>query len=151
MYNSASTAVGLPILFGRNKTWRGLVVLPILTAIGVLLFAPLDHVMRSDFSYRNYSQIGLGFLLGLAYVLFELPNSWIKRKLQIPEGQRPQKYKWFFTLLDQGDSALGAVFVYLGFSDISLELAVQFVLYAIGIHMFFNGFLYLIGLRKEPL
>src|SRR5688572_16056119 len=60
--------------FGANKTWRGVLVMPLAAALGVKIASAL---WPSEFG--GWSSLSLGFLLGLAYVLFELPNSFIKR------------------------------------------------------------------------
>jgi hypothetical protein len=88
-------------LFGANKTWRGLVIMSICTELFVQFFWRL----------WNYSihlplpPLGIGFWIGVFYVLGELPNSWLKRKLGIGPGESAGKYRWFFTILDKLDSS----------------------------------------------
>ena len=88
-------------LFGANKTWRGLVILSILNGVlfgGVNAFFPL---------FEKWESVFFGAILGLAYMLFELPNSWLKRKMGISSGQKTKKNPFLFMLLDKMDSALG--------------------------------------------
>jgi CDP-diglyceride synthetase len=88
-------------LFGANKTWRGLVVMSISTELFVQFFWRL----------WNYSihlplpPFGLGFWLGIFYVVGELPNSWLKRKMGIAAGESAVKNRWLFTALDKLDSS----------------------------------------------
>ena len=62
--------------FGRNKTWRGLILMPVAAALGVMLAA---SVWPAQFG--GWNPVVLGVLLGLAYALAELPNSFVKRRL----------------------------------------------------------------------
>jgi hypothetical protein len=40
----------------------------------------------------------LGFCLGLGFILAELPNSWIKRRVGIKPGDLSPKYPIYFAL-----------------------------------------------------
>ena len=102
--------------FGANKTWRGVVFMPAVNAVFVVL---VTVVCRLDQAYPAL----LGFALGLSYVLFELPNSYIKRRAGIEAGGRHRKYKYFFYVLDKTDSSLGVTLAYALISGISLTMA----------------------------
>src|SRR5688572_17527768 len=59
--------------FGKNKTWRGLLFVPFANGVVLMLISfmvPLSIEAPAI----------LGFELGLAYMLFELPNSFLKRR-----------------------------------------------------------------------
>lgn len=112
------TLGGRPIL-GKNKTWRGVVVVvsgaAILGALqGALLGAWADARGLPCVDYGAARGTGAAFgyalvnaALGAAYVLGELPNSFLKRRLDIAPGARPPgATRTFFFLLDQSDSAL---------------------------------------------
>ncbi|QCE40645.1 CDP-archaeol synthase [Psychroserpens sp. NJDZ02] len=104
-----------PILdnaFGSNKTWRGFVFVPLVNAVGLQI---LDVVS----SYNVQNAFVLGFMLGFAYMLFELPNSYMKRKLGIKSGQHSSKNQVWFALIDKTDSAFGVSLFYflLGYID----------------------------------
>ena len=96
-------------VFGVNKTWRGFVVMPLLTGVGAVVLAPLYPRLAPDWIH----QVGiagwllLGACLGLAYVLAELPNSFVKRLMGAPPGTLPESNRVLFTAFDQLDSALG--------------------------------------------
>lgn len=99
--------------FGANKTWRGFVLMPLLTipgayALGALL--PLNP--RVDGWLAGTPLWLLGLALGLGYILLELPNSFLKRRLGIAPGETPGRGAWFFILLDQWDSAIGFALAY---------------------------------------
>ncbi len=93
-------------LFGANKTWRGMLVMPMLTAIAALLMPTMQGSMGWQLSYASW--FGCGLLAGSGYIFAELPNSWMKRRMGIAPGTLPQRYARLFIMLDQLDSGLGA-------------------------------------------
>lgn len=107
--------------FGNNKTWRGFILVPIFNIIFLLLF---NSLFKLDL--RNL--LSLGLLLGLAYVAFELPNSYIKRKLRIKPGETYANKNYFFMLVDKTDSAFGVAFVYYLLSSITITGAIFLML-----------------------
>jgi CDP-diacylglycerol--serine O-phosphatidyltransferase len=131
-------------LFGANKTWRGLLLMPLATVVGVAV----AQALTSRFSDQSPWRLGLA--LGFAYALFELPNSWLKRRLGIAPGKRPTQHRFMFTLLDQADSAIGAVIVYRLMMNVPVGALVACLLLGPAIHLAVNFSLYLSGLRKEP-
>jgi hypothetical protein len=79
-------------LFGNNKTVRGILAGSLGTAVVMALQAKVCHRISSAraLEYSDYSIIQpwlLGFVLGLARMLSELPNSFLKRQLDIQPGQ----------------------------------------------------------------
>lgn len=139
-------------LFGPNKTWRGVVVMPILTVIGVALAKLLEPAFGGMLVARltPFPTVPLGVVLGLAYVLAELPNSYVKRRLGIPPGETPEKNRVLFVLVDQADSAVGCALAYLFMTSISLGLAALLAVLGPGVHLLVNVLLFLAGLRKRP-
>ena len=94
-------------LFGQNKTWRGFIILPILSA----LFAWMGSVLSGPFLGNHLNVILFGLGMGIVYLLAELPNSYVKRKLHIPNGGHSEKYKVLQIIIDRADSLL-AIFLY---------------------------------------
>jgi CDP-diacylglycerol--serine O-phosphatidyltransferase len=131
--------------FGANKTWRGIVIVPLATVLGVKAASVIWPG-----AFAEWNAIVLGLLLGLAYVAFELPNSYIKRRMGIPPGKRPPRNAHLFAIADQADSAVGCALVY-GFA-LRLSVWTVLLLIAIGpaVHVIVNFSLYLLRLRKEP-
>src|SRR5262245_11761523 len=88
--DAGATLRGRRVL-GANKTYRGVVAVGLGTAAGVALQVLLHRagVARSVdlLSYENPAVIALGFALGAAAMLAELPNSALKRQLGIAPGQ----------------------------------------------------------------
>ncbi len=123
-------------LFGAHKTWRGFILLPILNAIAVALFS-----YRSPF----WPSLFLGAVLGLAYLLFELPNSYLKRRMGIAPGQAASRNRYLFMLLDKTDSAFGVTLAYYLLTDITLPEAGMIFLIGSMAHILFS--LLLVSLR----
>jgi hypothetical protein len=96
-------------LLGNNKTWRGALLMTsgVLLATLVLSLWPWWwHQLPSGI--RDAGPVLYGFLLGLGVVVGELPNSFLKRQLDIAPGS--QRGSWSgraITLLDQGDLVIG--------------------------------------------
>jgi CDP-2,3-bis-(O-geranylgeranyl)-sn-glycerol synthase len=138
------------IIFGKNKTWRGL----ILAIIIGIIFCFVQHILfihstwiRSISGPINYSSINyalLGALLGSGAILGDAVESFIKRRNDIRPGS-----SWF--PYDQIDFIIGgcllALFVVkLSFTNYVLILVVWFF---INILASYIG--YLIGLKERPI
>ena len=143
-------------LFGPNKTWKGALGMIVFCALAMLAFRGLLGERFPELTvYREGSHVYLspfldGALLGLAYILFELPNSYIKRRLDIDAGTNAAGIRGAaFTLIDQADSVLGCALLMLLITDISVAIAALIVAIGSGIHLIVNGLLYLGGLKKQ--
>jgi hypothetical protein len=88
--------------------------------------------------------------LGLGYVIPELPNSYIKRRLNIKPGERSEKNAFLFAFMDQADSAVGCIIVYWIVLSPPLSVMVWMVLLGPIVHAVVNVTLFSIGLRKQP-
>jgi|GEM_PF-77188 len=93
-------------LFGAHKTWRGLIVMTVASAICFFM-------IRSLVTKELIPIILLhGALLGLGYILGELPNSFMKRQMGITEGRARRGVAALFQyLIDQADSVIGVTVV----------------------------------------
>jgi CDP-diacylglycerol--serine O-phosphatidyltransferase len=137
--------------FGQNKTWRGFVVMPLLTWPGVVLAQWLENLVDPSSQLMILRSSGLiAVLLGMGYCLAELPNSFLKRRLGIKEGLVAQKNKWAFILLDQADSAFGCLLAYKILLPISWRLFWETIIFGTLLHLIINRSLYIVGVRKNP-
>jgi hypothetical protein len=99
-------------IFGNNKTWRGLLIQMIFCTLGATIQGWFQKygVVPPWLAFFDYTKHGpaVGFFLGLGMTIGELPNSFLKRQLDIPPGQR-RSGGWavFFFFLDQVDLTLG--------------------------------------------
>jgi hypothetical protein len=109
-------------LFGENKKWRGLISLPLANLISVwllqevelYLFPPLDH-LDNLILFSNYNFLEYGILVGFVFNLSELPNSFIKRRLNIPPGDESNKFFYFIDHLDSTSGVLILWYFYFHF------------------------------------
>ncbi len=132
-------------LFGKNKTFRGFVFLPL--AIGAVCF--LDSFLFGPFSKNYLSDFFIGAGLGLAYMLAELPNSYFKRRQGIAAGESAPNYKILQLVIDKADSLLGACIFYFfamntGFEVIALLFIISFLL-----HISISYLLVIINIKKS--
>ncbi len=136
--------------FGNNKTWRGFIIMPLATWPGVLLAQKLEQLFDLNTQLLlSHSSVVLALGLGLGYCLAELPNSFLKRRLGIKEGITSEKFKWFFIVLDQADSAFGCLIVYKLFMPISWKIFWLTIFAGTIIHLLINFLLFSVGLRKN--
>lgn len=145
-------------IFGDHKTWKGFIgyiVLNIITAIIWGIICNKVSLNNMNYFYMNHSNtilfnLEIGILLGLGYSLFELPNSFIKRRLNIKEGKTITGFKKvFFIFLDQADSVFGCCLVVWLFHDLGIIKYLIYVLLGAGTHIVFNMLLYFAHLRKN--
>lgn len=124
---------GKPI-FGQNKTWRGVVVMVIGVTLGSVILKP------------HGGQLLVGILIALGYLLGELPNSFLKRRLGIAPGRKSSS--WFY-LLDQTDSTIGIVLI-LFFTNFLVSWAEAFVIIVGGtiVHILFDSLLYTLRVKR---
>ena len=98
-------------IFGANKTLRGVVVMaPAVSLAFVLLAAliPAEAMQRLwPLTLPSYALFGLW--AGLGFMAGELPNSFLKRQLDIPPGAAPagRGATAIHFLLDRLDSGVG--------------------------------------------
>ncbi len=163
------TSLCIPLnstLFGPNKTLRGFLFVPFVNGIlylvvnwpGGWLLSGLSsgyylqqEINIGDINFLNLllMQALIGAVYGLFYMLFELPNSWIKRRMGIASGESSTRFRWFFTLLDKTDSAIG-VSLFFGFlNDFNIEMMLQFFICASSLHFGISGLLVLSKIKKS--
>ncbi len=147
-------------LLGDNKTWKGLVGVTVLSGLSGLAWGavlrgsslePYNLLFVEHPSTPGWAAL-TGTLLGLAYGLFELPNSWLKRRVGIRPGRTRQgRWAWVFVLLDQVDSVLGCAVVLALLAPVSAGTFLGVVLVGAVTHFLLNLVLYQLRLRSSPL
>ncbi len=143
-------------LFGENKTWGGFLGMIVSNAISqllwgfvCLLFPGLCYIYAF---YPNTPLVNLiaGALIGFSYVLFELPNSFIKRRLDIPCGKTVKGVKGgIFFVIDQIDSLFGVGLVFALLYPMPLWQYFLYILMGAIIHIGVNLILYKTGIRRN--
>jgi CDP-diglyceride synthetase len=139
-------------LFGDNKTWRGALCMTTGVVIATVLLWQwgwwLDQLPGA---VRASSPLIVGLLVGLGTVMGELPNSFLKRQLDIAPGTRRHSPAGAaLAVLDQGDLVLGIWVLLMPVWVMPVWLvAVAFVAIS-AIHAVINVIGYAVGARTAP-
>jgi len=145
-------------IFGDNKTWKGIIGYILFNTVFSVLWGFIckaANIELYDFFYIQYDNtlifnIVIGLLLGMAYSLFELPNSFLKRRIGITPGKTLKGFsRAFFVFLDQADSIFGCALVVWLFYDLGVSYYLLYVLIGAATHIVLNMLLYFTGLRKN--
>lgn len=140
-------------LFGPNKTYRGVIAVGLGTALGFGIQAIFLHQITSiryleliDYSHLNWFPLGLA--MGVAAMLSELPNSFIKRQLGIAPGTPGNGMVGvLFYILDQIDLLLG-VWLVLSFAvEVTLSRVLWSVIFLFLAHPMITLAGYALGMR----
>ncbi len=128
--------------FGANKTWRGVFVMVALNALMMWFLSVIGNV--------NVNRpLFLGAMLGLGYIVFELPNSFMKRRLGIRPGGESTENRYLFHLIDKMDSAFGVSLLYFFLGYVDGSMASMIFVFGVGIHLILSMLLYMLRIKKE--
>ena len=120
------------------------------------VFCEQSETIR-NLSIINYQDIGgfqngwlLGAFLGFGYILAELPNSFIKRRIDIAPGTNKEGLIGkVFLVIDQLDSAFGCAVAFVFIIPMTfLDILVLTIVGGI-FHYVFAVLLYFVGLKKQ--
>lgn len=146
-------------IFGDNKTWKGFFGYIWLSSVMYVLWGAVSNgnIFLKEHNYFYHAHTNnwqynllIGTLLGIGYGLFELPNSFLKRRLDIEPGKTVSGIsKFFFIFLDQADSIIGCAIVVWLFYDLGISRFLTLILLGAFTHIFINMLLYVVGLRKN--
>jgi CDP-2,3-bis-(O-geranylgeranyl)-sn-glycerol synthase len=139
-------------ILGDNKTWRGALCMTsgvVLATLALWQWGWWRDQLPD--AVRASSPLIVGLLIGLGTVGGELPNSFLKRRLDIAPGARRRSVGGVaLALLDQGDLVLGIWVCLLPVWVMPVWLAaVAFVAIA-AVHAVLNVVGYAIGARAAP-
>jgi CDP-2,3-bis-(O-geranylgeranyl)-sn-glycerol synthase len=140
-------------LFGSNKTYRGVIAVGVGTALGFGIQAIIHHQMASlrHLELIDYSRINwfpLGFAVGAAAMLSELPNSFFKRQLGIAPGAAGNGVMGvLFYILDQIDMLLGVWLVLLFAVEVTLARVLWSAVFLFWAHQIITLAGYALGMR----
>lgn len=139
--------------FGKNKTIRGFIFIPLTAMLGGYLTFLLQPNSLFQIFPNIHESLLAGFLLGIAYAIGELPNSYWKRKKGIKEGKKStKKNRFLHIIVDQCDSAFPVMLFYLYYHPmVNLKIATSAIAISILVHLLINFLLYVFKLRREPL
>jgi CDP-archaeol synthase len=141
-------------IFGANKTYRGVVVVGLGTMVGFGLQSLLLHRIASIrgielFDYAFFKSLAIGLAVGVAAMLSELPNSFIKRRFEIAPGSVAKGWKRvIFYVYDQIDFLLGAWLVLAVVVPFTVERALLSAGLLLVAHQLMSSAGYALGMRK---
>jgi hypothetical protein len=99
--------------FGSNKRWRGLISLPLTNVFATVAFQWMERLIPSPpetwISFSSVNWIEYGLLAGFVCNLAELPNSFVKRRLNISPGDESSR---LFFWVDHLDSSTGLLLLW---------------------------------------
>jgi CDP-diglyceride synthetase len=146
-------------MFGDNKTWKGFIGMIVITAICLAIagwlaanFPAIQRLSLIPFEefVFPFNVWFFGALWGLAYVLAELPNSFLKRRIDIPPGENASGVKGLlFLVLDQADSVIACVIVLPLMASITWPDAVTLIILGSIVHYLTNLGLFAVRLKKQ--
>lgn len=146
-------------VFGDNKTIKGLVGYLGIGTFTNILWGIVGNIVpfieKHNYTYAHYDNTLvynalIGLLFGLAYALFELPNSFLKRRMDIVPGKTATGIKkYFFILLDQCDSIIGCVLVVVYVYSMSIWMFLGYIGLGIITHLVVNAVLFMFKVRKN--
>jgi CDP-2,3-bis-(O-geranylgeranyl)-sn-glycerol synthase len=137
-------------IFGKNKTWRGLILAIIIGIIAVTIqhfiyiHSSWARSISGPINYKNVNYVLLGTLLGGGAIFGDAIESFAKRRLDIKPG-----FSWFpYDQIDYifGGCALTLFIVRLSIQKYLLILIVWFI-----IHLISSYIGYLTGMKDKPI
>ena len=145
-------------IFGDNKTVIGFISMLVFSIIFQVLWGYVGELCQLNSQndwYLIYSNsikynVVSGFLVGFVYMLFELPNSFIKRRINIIPGKTDKGIKGIvFFVIDQIDSLIGVFLVLKLLSGMAWSKYFLYLLVGGLTHITINLMLWLMGIRRN--
>jgi hypothetical protein len=136
-------------LFGDNKTWRGAICMTTGVVLLTLALAQWDGYWSAlPEDVQDAGPLLVGLLVGLGVVVGELPNSFLKRQLDIAPGeQRRTPGGLALMLYDQADLVPAIVLLLLPVYAMPLEVALLAFVVVAAVHFAINVIGFAIGAR----
>jgi hypothetical protein len=140
-------------LFGDNKTWRGALFMTAGPALGAIALHRVEwYRRRLPAEVRDANPAVVGALLGLGVFVGELPNSFLKRQLDIPPGgQRRDAAGIAVSLFDQADFAVTSLVLLRPVWHWSARDAAEILAVVTAVHLPLNVVGYAVGARSSLL
>jgi hypothetical protein len=145
-------------LLGENKTvfgFQSMIIMCMITSVLWGYVCKIDSIGKYNLLYFSNPNIEIfnleiGFVLGLVYMLFELPNSFIKRRLNITAGKTDKGLKGIiFYIIDQIDSLIGVCLIYKIYTNYRMIDYILFIIIGALTHIVVNLILYGLKVRKN--
>lgn len=145
-------ALGSKRILGDNKTWAGLMALP--PAVGVLFFTAswtgLAPELAGWASRTPWLHGLLGAWGGLGFMLGELPNSFVKRRLGVAPGAEARGgWRRVCAVVDRVDSLLGLLLALALVVPVPLGTWVAMLVVGPWVHYLFSYLLHRLGVKAR--
>jgi CDP-2,3-bis-(O-geranylgeranyl)-sn-glycerol synthase len=141
-------------VFGDNKSWAGFLVLPPAAGVSFGLLNLVSTSLAPSWSGGLWPlSVGafglLGCWTGIGFMAGELPNSFLKRQLDVAPGAAPGRplARTICFVVDRTDSLAGAFLAQALVVEVSFLYALCILLVGPGLHWVFSALLYLLGVK----
>jgi hypothetical protein len=145
-------------LLGNNKRFCGFLALPPAAAAAFVVLAGMFDLTSGGSVPRPWAltlseYAVLGMFCGFAFMLAELPNSFLKRQLDIAPGEAPTNLglRILTFLIDRYDSIMGALIALSLIVPVSLATWVWVLLLGPVVHALFSIAMFALGLKARAL
>ena len=131
-------------IFGKNKTFRGLIFGVIFAAIvAYLQFLLYNAGFFRNISFINYQNwLLFGLLMGAGALTGDLIKSFFKRRLDIAPGEK-------FIPFDQTDFVVGALLFIVPIFNLTLKIFITSLLLSFILHIIVNHIAFYLKIRNE--
>lgn len=145
-------------ILGDNKTWIGFGSMVIISGFTHVIWGYILRLLnlesKSDYYVKHDNRITYNLIVGLSngfiYMISELPNSFIKRRLDIDSGKRANGIKGvLFYIIDQIDSIVGIAYLIKKLSKINVRETLKYIGIGGFVHAIINLILFKIKVREN--
>lgn len=145
-------------ILGDNKTWIGFGSMVIISGFTHVIWGYILRLLnlesKSDYYVKHDNRITYNLIVGLSngfiYMVSELPNSFIKRRLDIDSGKRANGIKGvLFYIIDQIDSIVGIAYLIKKLSKINVRETLKYIGIGGFVHAIINLILFKIKVREN--
>lgn len=135
-------------VFGDNKTWRGFIGMIPACALS---FAAWSFAFPHLWQVQPLGYLGLGAACGLGFMAGELPNSFIKRQLDVAPGQPPKHAFWrrIAWIVDRFDSLIGGLLAITALVPMNLSVWIGCLIVGPAVHASLSYALFKAGVKKR--
>lgn len=149
-------------VFGPHKTWVGLVTMSLFCGLWQCVVAGVARACGMTNLGDLYTTVtapgvltdfAIGATIGLAYMLCELPNSFMKRRLGVGAGasvnQQNRSLRRLLMLVDYADSPLGVSALVCLCAGLGFGAYLLYVAFGTLLHLVVNVVLVMFGVRES--
>lgn len=145
-------------IFGDNKTIIGFVSMVVFCIIAQMVCGIMCSILKLEqhndlYTARSNTLIlnfSFGLMIGFIYMICELPNSFLKRRIDIPPGKTVSGALGFaFFILDQVDSLIGVMWLLCWMANLGFSHYLQYIIVGAFTHIAVNFLLFIFKIRRN--